>query len=242
MTTYTVLGRCEATGHLGIGLTTASLAVGGFVPFLTTRGDIVASQAYAQPRLGLEAARLLNAGVPLADLPALLEAFDAFYEYRQLAVLTRAGEIFVHTGSHTRPWAGHIIGRDYLVMGNVLAGERVLAAMATACERSAGGLADRLLAALEAGRDAGGQMGPGGRRYAERSAALRIVGEGGYPELDLRVDMHSAAVGELRRMYDIYKLYNPYNRLRAEDPPHTPALAEWEDAHLRENPPPSAFA
>ncbi len=242
MTTYTVMGRCAATGHLGIGLTTASLAVGGFVPFLTAGGDIVASQAYAQPGLGLEAVRLLNAGLCCADLLARLNAFDSFFAYRQLGVLTRSGESFVHTGAQTRPWAGHRIGPDYLVMGNVLAGERVLAAMATAFEGRAGDLADRLLAALEAGRDAGGQVGPGGRRYAERSAALRIVGEGGYPELDLRVDMHAAAVGELRRMYDIYKAYNLYNRLRAEDPPHTPALAEWEDTHLRENPPPPVFA
>jgi uncharacterized Ntn-hydrolase superfamily protein len=56
-------------------------------------------------------------------------------------------------------------------------------------------LEDRLLLALEGGRKAGGQAATGNPK-AERSAWLRVVDRNDYPEIDLRVDMHTDTVAD----------------------------------------------
>ena len=66
--TYTIMARCERTGDTGIGITTASIAVGGLCPFVTTDGDLVSSQAYARPETGLTAMRWLQSGNALDEL------------------------------------------------------------------------------------------------------------------------------------------------------------------------------
>jgi uncharacterized Ntn-hydrolase superfamily protein len=104
----------------------------------------------------------------------------------------------------------------------VLAGDAVLDAMAGAFVGSRGAaLPERLLQAIEAGRDAGGQAGGTGH-LPERSAALVVHHRDDHPELDLRVDFHGHAVEELRRIHDEYSLYLPLYRMRAENPPSAP--------------------
>jgi uncharacterized Ntn-hydrolase superfamily protein len=75
----------------------------------------------------------------------------------------------------------------------------------------------RLLAALEGGRDAGGQSGAGGH-LAERSAAIRVVSHPDYPEIDVRVDLHDDAVVELRRVLMEFKKYQTFYRDRGRNP------------------------
>jgi uncharacterized Ntn-hydrolase superfamily protein len=239
--TYTIMGRCDQTGQVGMALATVSLAVGGLCPFYTQQGDLISSQAYAQPRLGLEAVKLLSSGCSFKELQQRLENIDPFFNYRQIGIVKRSGEIFAYTGSNTRPWAGQAMGSNYLVMGNVLAGPQVLAAMKHAFNGQDGNLAERLLSAIEAGRNAGGQVNAKGEHCRERSAGLLVLSDESLREIDLRVDVHSNAVDELRRIFDIFKTYAPYNKLRAEDPPHTSPIADWEEEHLRGNPPPSAI-
>ncbi len=237
--TYTIMGRCDETGQVGMALATVSLAVGGLCPFYTQRGDLISSQAYAQPKLGLEAVKLLINGCSFNELKQRLEKFDSFFSYRQIGIIKRSGDIFGYTGSNTRPWAGHAMGSNYLAMGNVLAGPQVLAAMEEAFKSRDGNLAERLLSAIEAGRDAGGQVNAKGEHCRERSGGILVLSDESVREIDLRVDVHSKAVDELRRIFNIFKAYAPYNKLRAEDPPNTPPIADWEEEHLRENPPPS---
>ena len=76
------------------------------------------------------------------------------------------------------------------------------------------------MAALEAGRDAGGQHG------GQRSAAILVYGAKTFAEVDLRVDLHREPVGELRRIYDEYKLAIPYYNLRQVDAT-VPPLDDW---------------
>ena len=92
-------------------------------------------------------------------------------------------------------------------MGNVLVGEAVVDAMAEAFEsRPQADLAERLLGAIEAGRDAGGQLAPDGT-YDERSALLKVFGVGDdlptMPALDLRIDMASDAVTQMLSLIHI---------------------------------------
>lgn len=62
---------------------------------------------------------------------------DAKYDYRQVGLVDGEGAAVVHTGPKTQPWSGHLTGRGFLAMGNVLAGEKVVTAMAEACEACA---------------------------------------------------------------------------------------------------------
>ena len=102
--------------------------------------------------------------------------------------------------------------------GNVLAGQPVIDAMAKAYEAAAAlSFERRLLAAIEAGRDAGGQVGNDGH-LPERSAAVMVYGDYDHAELDLRVDLHDTAVEELRRAFEEYELYRGYYRERGKNP------------------------
>jgi uncharacterized Ntn-hydrolase superfamily protein len=171
--------------------------------------------------------------------------------YRQIGLVRRDGTLHAHTGPKCRPWTGHQFAEGCVVMGNFLAGEHVLNAMASAFTTSAGqSLAERLLRALEAGRDAGGQADAAGRHHTERSAALKIIGGGGIPgiddpavaPLDIRVDMHHLAVDELRRHYSILQHVPRYNALRSSNPLETPGLADWEAREMTASPPPNPVA
>ena len=101
-----------------------------------------------------------------------------------------AGRVSAFTGKSAIAAAGHQIGRDFSVQANMMANAKVWPAMAAAFERTKGDLADRMLAALEAGQAAGGDM------RGKQSAALLIVKAkgtgrpwvGGDRTFDLRVD------------------------------------------------------
>ena len=100
-----------------------------------------------------------------------------------------------------------------MAMGNVLVSSRVVDAIAKEFEDSASeDLEDRLLRAIEAGRDAGGQHG------GQTSAGLLVYDREVFPRVDLRVDLHEEPIGELRRIFDVYKPQIEYFNLRPADP------------------------
>jgi uncharacterized Ntn-hydrolase superfamily protein len=225
--TYTILGHCSRTGALGLGVATYSLAVGGLCPAVRSNVGVVTSQAFVNPELRGLGATLLASGFPAAQTLEQLKAADPKIDYRQIGVLDRFGRGAAFTGTKTRPWTGDWIGEGYLALGNVLAGEHVIHAMAEAFENfGEAPLAERLLLALEAGRDAGGQVGGSGH-LPERSAALLVHGRGEAPEIDLRVDLHERAVDELRRLHDEYAPYVAFHRRRWLDPASAPPQEQF---------------
>tara|TARA_R110002096_G_scaffold134313_5_gene285507 strand:- start:750 stop:1502 length:753 start_codon:yes stop_codon:yes gene_type:complete len=238
--TFTIMAHDPDADQVGIGIATASLAVGGLCLFTTLAGDIVTSQAFARPELGLLVARHLSEELDMGALEAALTEADPHIGHRQIGIIHRDGSLHAFSGPNCRPWSGHHLAEGHLVMGNFLAGEHILDAMAEAFRMSDGEpLAERLLQALEAGRDAGGQADGEGRRYTERSAALKVIGAGqiagiadpAVAPIDLRVDMHERAVDEMRRLYQTLRLLPDYNALRSSQPEDTPALADWEAEH-----------
>ena len=183
----------------------------------------MASQAYGDPRLRPIAMKHLTEGASASEALQRIRVIDPHTDYRQIGIVDGEGRVAVHTGPKARDWAGHIVGREHVAMGNALIGEEVVRAMATAFERSATqDLEERLMGALEAGRDAGGQP------QGQRSAVLIVFREENYPWLDLRVDAHSEPVGELRRIYEVYKPMIPYYYyMRPMDPETLPTQEEW---------------
>lgn len=230
--TYTLIAGCPGTGKLGIGIATYSLAVGGYCPLVRGQLGAVSTQAFVNLKLGRLALNLLAQGFAAAKVMAELAEDDPKFDYRQVGIVAADGAVAAHTGPKTQPWSGHVTGPGYLAMGNVLAGEGVIQAMAEAFRAGeTEPLEERLLRALEAGRDAGGQQAADGTHLSERSAALIVHAHRDYGELDLRVDARPQAVDELRRLYTLYKPYVPYYQLRHRAPEETPPQALWVREH-----------
>lgn len=230
--TYTIIGHCSRSGRLGVGIATYSLAVGGYCPWIDGGVAAMSTQANVNLKLGPLAMRLLATGFTPAKVLQELAADDPDFSYRQIGIVDRNGVSAAHSGENARDWKGHICGEGFVAMGNVLSGRKVAEAMATAFEGSKEeDLDERLLRALEAGRDAGGQGNEAGEHLTERSAGLRVHAGEAYTEVDLRVDVHDTAIDELRRIHTIYKPYVPYYELRHRDPANTPPQDKWVREH-----------
>lgn len=216
--TFTIVGRCGRTGQLGVGIATYSLGVGGKAPAVASRLGAIATQAFVNPTFKGLGLRLLALGHPAAQVLDLLKAGDPQIAYRQVAIVDRWGGAACHTGLSARDRKGHVADRNVVACGNVLAGEGVCTAMAEAFAASEPEpLHERLLRAIEAGRDAGGQVGGSGH-LPERSASLLVHGDDEHPLLDLRVDSHPEAVAEMRRLHDEFVPYLDFYRSRWIDP------------------------
>jgi uncharacterized Ntn-hydrolase superfamily protein len=217
--TYTLIGRCARTGALGIGIATYSLAVGGLCPVVISDVGAMTSQAFVNPVLKTLGARLLRDGYQASQVLEMLRSADPHFAFRQVAVLDRRGNSACHDGPSCRAWAGNVAGPGFVACGNVLKDASVTAAMAEAFAATwEVGLAERLMRALEAGRDAGGQVGGSGH-LAERSAALLVhMPEEEHAVIDLRVDLHADAVTQLRRVHDEFAPYVAFHALRWRNP------------------------
>ena len=177
--------------------------------------------AIADERLGPMALRLLDLGYKAPGAIEALVQMDAYPEYRQLAIVDDDGHAAARTGTQNKDWSGHRTGDGYVVLGNYLTSERTIDAMEAAFLADPDeDLEERLLRAIEAGRDAGGQVG------GQRSAALLVYDEKDFSRVNLRADLHDEPVAELRRIFDIYRPAIPYYDQRQVDP-RVPGLDEW---------------
>jgi uncharacterized Ntn-hydrolase superfamily protein len=107
------------------------------------------------------------------------------------------GVISQYTGPACVTWCGSVRGTDVSVAGDMLAGPAVVERTLEAFQRASGTLAERLLAALEAGEAVGGD------KRGKQSAALKICTRDAYPDLDIRADDHPDPLRELGRLYAV---------------------------------------
>ena len=221
--TFTIVGRCRRTGMLGVAITTSDLAVGSRCPYVKPLVGAVSTQAFTDPRLGPFALRLLETGYSCSGALQQVETNDPYIDRRQLGLVDSDGNSAARTGTLNKPWAGHIADRNYVAMGNGLVGEQVVAAIATAYEQlESEDLEERLLRAIEAGQEAGGEASD---FTPYHSAALLVWGSQCFPRVDLRVDEHATPIIELRRILEIYKPRVDFFTLRASDPEATLATS-----------------
>ena len=207
--TFSIVARSTDGESWGVAVASKFLAVGAVVPAAVAQVGAIATQADANVAFKGQALSHLDDGATASiALQRLLEEDDGRDE-RQVGIVDAEGGSATHTGHACLDWAGGVIGSGYAIQGNILAGEFVVAAMQDAFEASDGDepLARRLLAALSAGDDAGGD------RRGRQSAALLVVREGaGYGggddiAADLRIDDHPDPVTELARLLDLNDLY-----------------------------------
>jgi uncharacterized Ntn-hydrolase superfamily protein len=204
--TFSIAAADPDTGEVGVAVQSKYFAVGAVVPWAKAGVGAVATQAALVAAYGPAVLLLLEDGLePAAALDRAL-AGDDQRETRQLGVVTADGRAAAHTGSECNEWAGHETGAGLSVQGNILTGPEVVAEMARAYRETGGSLAERLVAALEAGQAAGGDS------RGQQSAAVVVERTGARDEgregldrvTDLRVDDHAEPIAELRRLLDIY--------------------------------------
>jgi len=207
--TFSIAAFDPKTGDLGVAVESKYFGVGMVVPWVKAGVGAIATQALAKMGYGFDGLLLLEAGrEPVAVLKEL-QSKDPKTQLRQVAMIDAKGRIAVHTGDECIPWAGHQTGENFSVQGNLLAGEEVVVAMASAFEKARssgeGELAEWMLAALEAGQAAGGD------KRGQQSAALKVARANGGPGgdndryVDLRVDDHPAPIVELGRLLRLHR-------------------------------------
>ena len=181
--TFTIVGRCKSTGRRGIAMATSSPAVGSRCSFVSHAGA-VAFQAVAEPRLGAFSLRLLEQGYSPRKVIAEVTSSDDWPGKRQIGIVDAEGRSSAFTGDDNMQWAGHITGENFVAMGNLLAGPQVVEAIAEVFHENESEILEaRLMRAIEAGRDAGGQ------EEGQTSAAILSYGDQSASRCDLRVDI-----------------------------------------------------
>lgn len=207
--TFSIVAVDLETGEIGVAVQSKIVGVGSIVPVAQAGVGAIATQSFANVRYGPSGLRALKLGIPPRNSLDLLTIDDPHRESRQVGMIDAEGNAANFTGSECHGWAGGHVGEQYSVQGNILAGPEVVEAMAEAFEETKGVLAERLIASLRAGQEAGGD------RRGRQSAALLIVREGwGYGGLDdkfrdIRVDEHETPIEELDRVYRAHRKLFP---------------------------------
>ena len=218
--TYTIVARDPKTNALGIASATGNLAVGGFVPHLKPGIGVIATQGFSTNYwYGINGLTLLESGKRADSVRDELINADDGHQWRQLLVLDGNGETAAWTGDKNRPETTHLVERDLVLGGNMLAHPNVpnvmrdrFHAMAQTSQR----FDLCLLESLVAGFDAGGDV------RGTKSAMIKVVYPNALP-LDLRVDDHADPIAELQRLYGMtrdpeYRTF--FDRLPTPDTPH----------------------
>ena len=206
--TFSIAAVDPRTGEVGVAVTTRVPCVGNGVPWVRKGVGAVATQASTRTEYGTELLDAVARGeAPDAALARLLAA-DSGAPQRQIGVIALDGRLAQHTGTGTSAWAGHRAGKHYVTQGNILVGPQVIDAVAKDFEASEGSprhLADRLVSALNAGFELGGD-----KRHGLRTSAAVVVADP-RPGMSRRTDgqtvhinicEHEQPLAELRRVYD----------------------------------------
>jgi len=184
---------------------------------LRSQVGAVSTQNITLPALGPRILDRLEQGDPVDTALKSGLGTDDYAIYRQVTVLTAEGESAFYSGEKTLGVNNALSGENCVAAGNMLADPNVIIAMVNAFEQRSGDLADRLIAAMQAGMKAGGEAGP------VHSAALSIVDVPVWPVVDLRVDWTDGdPIAELNQLWQAYKPQMQDYITRALDPRSAP--------------------
>ena len=204
--TYSIVAFDSDTGELGVAVQSRWLAAGSVVPWARPGVGAVATQSFVDARYGHAGIELLAAGQSPGAALAELIAADPDPGVRQVGIVDVMGRTAAHTGSACVPAAGDVAGAGVTVQANMMERATVWPAMLAAYERAGGDLTDRLLAALRAAEDEGGDV------RGRQSAGILVVP--GYADakpwdvrFNVRIDDHRDPLGELERLVFVARAY-----------------------------------
>ncbi|MCR4408189.1 MAG: DUF1028 domain-containing protein [Anaerolineae bacterium] len=210
--TYSIVARDPQTGEMGVAVQSHWFSVGSIVPWAEAGVGAIATQSFVNVSFGPRGLQLLREGRTAQEAVKELIDADEGRDVRQLAIVDSQGNVAAHTGVKCVPATGHHVGNNLSVQANLMLNDRVWPAMAKAFEASAGPLAERMVAALEAAQEAGGDI------RGKQSAAILVVrarSTGRVWEdrlIDLRVEDHPEPVQELKRLLKVFRAYEHMNK------------------------------
>ena len=215
--TFSLLARCPVTGRFGMVISSSSPAVAARCAHARAGVGAAATQNITDPALGPRLLDAMAGGLTAAQAMAKVVAGAAHIDYRQLLAVDKQGGTAVHSGSRILGVWGTAQGQGVVAGGNLLANPDVPKAM-IAGFGTGGDLGDRLIAALQAGRDAGGEAGP------VHSAGLLLVDAERWPVAELRCDWSDDArpIESVARAWAVYKPQMDAYVQRARDPSQAP--------------------
>lgn len=222
--TFSIAGFCRQTSQFGTALATSSIGAGGRCAHLRPGVGAVLTQARTDPRLGPLGLELLAAGRSASETVAAIAASTEHRSWRQIAALTAGGDSAFWTGEDVSPPADGLLLDDAVVIGNWVRSEAVIAAIGAGFETDPlAALAERLIQALEAGEEAGGEIDP------LQSAAVAVCDPlYGFPAIDLRVDCSERPIQGLRVAWERWAPIMDGYLQRALDPAAAPATEDLE--------------
>jgi uncharacterized Ntn-hydrolase superfamily protein len=224
--TYSITAFDRATGRWGIAVQSCVLVVGTRVPMVREGAGAVSVQAGSPSWYRKPGAEMLDRGASAPDIVAALATLPKA-DVGQFAVVDSAGQAAAHTGSRTTIAAGHAIGGGVATAANLVERDGMWDDMLRAYEDATGTFEERLLAALAAGEEAGGDV------RGRQSASLLVSGGHGADgepvfETDLRVDDSATPVPELARVLAVKQTHDELRRALSDA-----AAGEWDPAGER---------
>lgn len=205
--TFSIVAYDPVEKCWGIAVASKFPAVGAVVPWAKAGCGAIATQASANTTFGPNGLAYLSDGLTAEETFQHLREQDPGIESRQVGIVDRTGGSFTFTGKDCFDWAGGIARNGYAIQGNILTGGDVVEEIETKFLHSEGELVDRLVLALKAGEEAGGD------KRGKQSAAILVVkengGYGGFNDrmVDYRVDDHPEPVARLIELTELYHLY-----------------------------------
>ena len=216
--TFSLVARCAETGMFGMAVASSSPAVSARCAHVRAGVGAVASQNVTDPSLGPKMLDLLESGLDAQSALVEIKRSVKFMEYRQILAVDHLGNIAIHSGENSLGIWTQAEGEDVASGGNLLANDQVPPAIVSGFSLATGHIGDRLLAAMRAGLDAGGEAGP------IHSAGMKIVDTVSWPVADLRCDWsEECPIGAVETAWQVYKPQLDAYTLRALNPTKAPS-------------------
>ena len=199
--TFSLVARCKETGMLGTAVTSSSPAVAARCSYTRSNVGAVSTQNVTDPSLGKKSLDFLETGLTSTQVVEKIKSTNKHLEYRQVLIIDSKGNTAIHSGNNSLGILSEAVGDNVISAGNLLANKEVTKVIISAFEQNKGHLADRMLAGLKAGLDAGGEEGP------IHSAGIKISHQVSWPIIDLRCDWTETC--PITKLFEIWKVYKP---------------------------------
>jgi uncharacterized Ntn-hydrolase superfamily protein len=223
--TYSIVAWDSTTGDLGVVVQSKFPNVGGIVPWARAGVGAVATQSLSNTAYGERGLDMLAEGATAEEVLRAVMRSDTMLQDRQVGIVDARGNAASFSGTNTFDWSGGrvgapggkgsvaggkgqvLVGRVFSAQGNIMVSDQTVRNLAETFERTGGGLADRLVAALKAG-----QAGGGDKRGMQSAALLVVRKNGGYLGandrfIDIRVYDAADPIAELERLLALHKLH-----------------------------------
>ena len=222
--TFSILGRCAATGQLGMAVSSSSPAVAARCAHARAGVGAVASQNVTDPRLGPHVLDAMASGMSADAAIACVMANSSHTAFRQLLAIDHTGRTAIFSGKKTLGINAEYQSQDAAAAGNLLANKTIPKSMVTAFHDTEGHLGDKLIAAMQAGLDAGGEAGE------VHSAGLLIVNDQDWPLAELRCDWtEDCPIAAISVAWDVYSPQMNDYVIRALNPDSAPSYGVQGD-------------